>query len=148
TKDDEKEDLNGVNDPDINFHYSLPSTSQTRTRLPATATVCDRYNVSDRAAAAITSAVLQDFGIIYKVDTFHVVDKNNQPEEKSVLPSNADKTDDHSSTTALTKLTGQKWWSHLLRITTFTPANQLRPLQDNQLAPSINRPKNGEIWSS
>ncbi|GBN12639.1 hypothetical protein AVEN_132284-1 [Araneus ventricosus] len=69
-------DLNDINDPNINFHYSLPSTSQMRTRLPATATVCDRYYVSDRAATDITPAVLQDFGIISEADTSHVVDKN------------------------------------------------------------------------
>ncbi|GBN20203.1 hypothetical protein AVEN_149934-1 [Araneus ventricosus] len=69
-------DLNDINDPNIIFHYFLPSTSQMRTRLPAIAMVCDRYNVSDRAAAAITSAVLQDFGIISEVDTSHVMDKN------------------------------------------------------------------------
>lgn len=51
-------DLNSLNDPDINFHYSLTFTSQMRTRLPASASVCDRYNVSDRSTAAITSAVL------------------------------------------------------------------------------------------
>lgn len=46
------------------------------TRLPATAMVKDRYNVSDRAADAEISAILQDFGIISDVDTSHVVDKN------------------------------------------------------------------------
>ncbi|GBL73222.1 hypothetical protein AVEN_159283-1 [Araneus ventricosus] len=69
-------DLNDINDPDIIFHYSLPFTSQMRTHLPATTTICYRYNVYDRAAAARTSAVLQDFGIISEVDTSHVVDKN------------------------------------------------------------------------
>lgn len=68
-------DLNGINNPDINFHYAISSTSQMRIRLPSTATVCDRYNLSDRAAAAITSAVLQDFGIVTEVDTSHVGDK-------------------------------------------------------------------------
>ncbi|GBL94090.1 hypothetical protein AVEN_185048-1 [Araneus ventricosus] len=75
-------DLNDINDPDINFHYSLPSTSQMRTRLPATTTVYDRYNVSDRAAAAI--AVLQDFGIISESDISHVVDKNKVRRERSL----------------------------------------------------------------
>ncbi|GBL95627.1 hypothetical protein AVEN_24830-1 [Araneus ventricosus] len=46
--------------------------------------VCDRYNVSDRAAVAITSAVLQDFDIISEVDTFHVVDKNKVRRERSL----------------------------------------------------------------
>ncbi|GBM27043.1 hypothetical protein AVEN_256965-1 [Araneus ventricosus] len=77
-------DLNDINDPDINFHYFLPSTSQVRTRLPTTATVCDRYNVSDKAAAAITLVVLQDFGITSEVDTFYVADKVKVKRERSL----------------------------------------------------------------
>ncbi|GBM51876.1 hypothetical protein AVEN_186168-1 [Araneus ventricosus] len=56
-----------------------------RTRLPATATVCNRYNVSDRAAAAITSVVLQDFSVISEVDASHVVDKKILDEDDSDL---------------------------------------------------------------
>ncbi|GBO24010.1 hypothetical protein AVEN_230263-1 [Araneus ventricosus] len=74
----------GLNDSNINFHYSLPSTSKMRTRLSATATVCDRYNVSGRAAATITSAVLQDFGTISEVDTSHAVDKNKVRRDRSL----------------------------------------------------------------
>ncbi|GBN05817.1 hypothetical protein AVEN_237568-1 [Araneus ventricosus] len=77
-------DLNDINGPDINFHYSFPSTSQMITRLPVIATVCDRYNISDRAAAAIASAVLEDFGIISEVDISHMVDKNKVRREKSL----------------------------------------------------------------
>lgn len=51
-------DLKDRNGPHINFHYFLPYTSKMRTHHPATSTVCDRCNVSDRAAAAITWAVL------------------------------------------------------------------------------------------
>ncbi|GBM60903.1 hypothetical protein AVEN_235164-1 [Araneus ventricosus] len=75
--------LNDINDPNINFHYYLPSTSQMRTRLRATATVCDKYNVSERATAAIASAVFQDFGIISVVDTSHV-DKNKVRRDRSL----------------------------------------------------------------
>ncbi|GBO23555.1 hypothetical protein AVEN_175348-1, partial [Araneus ventricosus] len=53
-----------------------------KTRLPATATVCERYNVSNRASSAITSAVLQDFGIISEVDTSHLVDENKVRRER------------------------------------------------------------------
>ncbi|GBM69097.1 hypothetical protein AVEN_178176-1 [Araneus ventricosus] len=55
-----------------------------RTRLPVTATVCDRCNVSDKTAVARTSAVLKDFGVISEVDTSHVVDKNKVRREKSL----------------------------------------------------------------
>ncbi|GBO28440.1 hypothetical protein AVEN_114644-1 [Araneus ventricosus] len=55
-----------------------------RTRLPATATVCDRYNVSDRAARAIASALLLDFGNISVVDTSHMVDRNKARRDRSL----------------------------------------------------------------
>jgi len=44
--------------------------------LPSLARACDRVGVSDRAAAAIVSAVLQDFGLISTEDLQNVVDKN------------------------------------------------------------------------
>jgi hypothetical protein len=44
--------------------------------LPTLARACDRHGVSDRSAAAIATAVLQDFGLISKADTSNVVDRN------------------------------------------------------------------------
>lgn len=45
-------------------------------KLPTLARACDRHGVSDRAAAAIASAVLEDFGILSKEDCFNVIDRN------------------------------------------------------------------------
>ena len=41
-----------------------------------TALTSDRYGLSDRATAAITSCVLKDFGIVTNYDHSLVVDKN------------------------------------------------------------------------
>ena len=38
--------------------------NQMRVKLPKLAKLCDRYGVSDRAGAAIATAVLEDFGIV------------------------------------------------------------------------------------
>lgn len=43
---------------------SLPSTSQMRIKLPATALISDRYGISERDTVAIASCVLQDAGMI------------------------------------------------------------------------------------
>jgi len=45
-------------------------------KLPKLVMACDRHCVSDRSAAAIASAVLEDFGIVSKHDLFHVVDRS------------------------------------------------------------------------
>ena len=42
------------------------NSSQNRTRLPKTAEACDRYLVSDRAGAALASAVLRDYGSLLR----------------------------------------------------------------------------------
>ena len=44
---------------------------------------CDRYEVSDRAGAAIVSAVLKDFGIIAENDMTFVVDKSKLRRERN-----------------------------------------------------------------
>ncbi|KAJ8879418.1 hypothetical protein PR048_020026 [Dryococelus australis] len=47
-----------------NESISIPSTSQIRIKLPATALMSDRFGVSDRATTAVASNVLQDIGLI------------------------------------------------------------------------------------
>ena len=49
---------------------------KSRRRLPTLAQTCDRHGVSDRATAAIASAVLQDFGAICDADLSNVIDQN------------------------------------------------------------------------
>ena len=51
-------------------------TKSLRRRLPSLAQACDRHGVSDRAAAAIASAVLQDFCVISDTNLSNVVDQN------------------------------------------------------------------------
>ena len=50
--------------------------------LPTVARECDRHGVSDRCAASIISAVLQDVGIINEHDSSMVVDKNKVRRER------------------------------------------------------------------
>lgn len=69
---------------------SLPLTTdstevvsrQLRRELPALARACDRTGVSDRSAAAIASAVLQDFGVISSLDASSVVDRSKVRRER------------------------------------------------------------------
>ena len=73
-----------VNDRD-DVVSTTPSTSIVEDRitpnrricdLPVLARTCDRYSVSDRAAAAIASAVLEDVGLITNEDKTSVIDRN------------------------------------------------------------------------
>jgi len=49
------------------------SQKQNRTKLPRFGAMCDRYGVSDRAAAALASALLEDYGIITETDRSQVI---------------------------------------------------------------------------
>lgn len=49
--------------------------SQIRFKLSALALACDRTEISDRNAATIASAILQDFGIISVDNKINVVDR-------------------------------------------------------------------------
>ncbi|KAI6656229.1 hypothetical protein LOD99_1562 [Oopsacas minuta] len=40
------------------------------------AIMCDRYQISDRAGAAIANAVLQDYGIITQEEGWQIIDRN------------------------------------------------------------------------
>ena len=69
-----------------NVEASPRTSSNTTPRrdLPILARTCDRHGISDRAAAAIASAVLQDFGIITPTYSSKVIDKNKirRPKQK------------------------------------------------------------------
>ena len=56
--------------PESNF---IP---QNRMRLPTLAMACERFQVSDRAGAAIASAVLVNYGVITADQRENVIDKN------------------------------------------------------------------------
>ena len=50
--------------------------------MPALARACDRHMVSDRSAAAIASAVLQDFGLITADNSLNVIDPRKVRRER------------------------------------------------------------------
>lgn len=56
--------------------------SVSRRRLPALARACDRYGISDRSAAAIASAVLEDFGVVTASDSSKVIDPSKIRRER------------------------------------------------------------------
>lgn len=67
------------NDEEVTNAETLGEVSGIRTvgrDLPELARACDRYGVSDRSAAAIASAVLEDVGIITENNSLSVIDKN------------------------------------------------------------------------
>lgn len=70
-------------------HYSAESSKIVQPRiqkqLPNLARTCDRYGLSDRAAAAVASAVLQDFGIVTSENISNVIDRSKLRRERSKL---------------------------------------------------------------
>ena len=46
-----------------------------RVKLPSVALAYYRHGLSDRAAASLTTAVLQDIGIVHECDVSHDVDR-------------------------------------------------------------------------
>lgn len=61
---------------------SFQKSARLKTALPTLARECDRHGISDRAAAAIASAVLQDFGLISPDDSQNVIDKSKIRRER------------------------------------------------------------------
>ena len=59
-----------------------PQNNQMRQSLSCLASACDRYMVSDRSAAAIASAILEDVGLIYSEDQTKVIDRNKIRRER------------------------------------------------------------------
>ena len=60
---------------------TVPSTTQNRTKLTHTVLARQRYNVGERATAAISTAVLIDYKIITKNDTTQPIDKSKVARE-------------------------------------------------------------------
>ena len=56
---------------------------QMRVKLSAFGSACDRHGIYDRSAAAIASAVLQDFGLIDENNQDNVVDRSKVRRERS-----------------------------------------------------------------
>ena len=55
---------------------------QMRVALPTLAAACDRHGVSDRAAATLATAVLQDRQIVHQGDTTQVIDRSKVRRER------------------------------------------------------------------
>ncbi|VEN46785.1 unnamed protein product [Callosobruchus maculatus] len=55
---------------------------QMRQKLSSFARECDRHGISDRTAASISSALLQDIGFISETDTSKVIDRNKVRRER------------------------------------------------------------------
>ncbi|GBM62657.1 hypothetical protein AVEN_257260-1 [Araneus ventricosus] len=64
---------------------TLEYQSQNRLDFPTLARECDRYGISDRAAASFASAVLQDIVIVNEGETSHVVDRNKILRQRKML---------------------------------------------------------------
>lgn len=66
--------------PKLTLFSDEPSTSNSSkynySNLPVLANTLDRYAVSDRAGAAIASAVLKDYGIISSKDSQNIIDRH------------------------------------------------------------------------
>ena len=66
----------------IQTNISDNSFKRNLTKLPTLASVCDRYDVSNYAGAAIVSATLVDYAIITKVDESQVIGPQKLGEER------------------------------------------------------------------
>ncbi|KAE8739810.1 hypothetical protein FOCC_FOCC014702 [Frankliniella occidentalis] len=79
-------DAGNTKDPaDADPTYKVPENTkvdQNRLDLYHFATVCDRFNISDRAAAALASALLLDVGLIQEHDTANIIDRSKVRRER------------------------------------------------------------------
>ena len=66
-----------------------------RLSLPTLATACDRHGVSDRAAASLGTAVLQDMQVINQGNKSQVIDRSKVRRERH--KNRNDLTDDSST---------------------------------------------------
>ena len=55
---------------------SMPYENQNRKDWPNLARMCERFQISDRAAAAIANSVMQDLGLITDDDKTYVIDRS------------------------------------------------------------------------
>ncbi|KAK0056132.1 hypothetical protein Bpfe_014533 [Biomphalaria pfeifferi] len=55
-----------------------------RRKLPKLAKICDRFAVSDRVGAAVTTAVLEDFGIVSQTEAANVIDRYKLRRERKM----------------------------------------------------------------
>lgn len=82
---------NNSSDSEIQFPEVVPTPStskevgkkpQMRIRLTTFAKTCDRHGISDRSAAALASAVLDDIGIVTPEDRSKIIDRSKVRRER------------------------------------------------------------------
>ena len=61
---------------------SMPYENQNRKDWPNLARMCERFQISDRAAAAIANSVMQDLGLITDDDKTYVIDRSKLRRER------------------------------------------------------------------
>ena len=71
----------------VSFDSALPCSSksilqQNRAKLKELAMACERYEMSDRAGAAVASATLKAFGIVTEEDKRYMVDRSKLRRER------------------------------------------------------------------
>ena len=75
-------DKSKIGEDYIQMNISDNSSKRNLTKLPTLASVCDRYDVSNYAGAAIASATLVDYAIITKVDKSQVIGPQKLGDER------------------------------------------------------------------
>ena len=76
---------------------AVPSSSRNFIPLPNTVLICDRFVLSDRSAAAVANAVLQDVGFLSEANPSIVVDRHKLRRERQRVRKALQKGGDESS---------------------------------------------------
>ena len=86
------DDMAGGENRDEKIEHDVPcsqpkenNTKQMRINLPALVMACDRHRLSDRSAAAISTAVLHDMGLVKNDDMSKIIDKNKIRREREKM---------------------------------------------------------------
>jgi hypothetical protein len=87
-EDEEEEEYADDDNESDSDTCSNAKTSQLRVSLSNLVREADRFGVSDRAAAALATAVLQDFGLVSESDQSKVIDKSKIRRERHKLREN------------------------------------------------------------
>ena len=81
---EEEEDSNTDEPPSIKASSQIEcnQNAQNRMSLPTLAKICDRFSVSDQAGASIASAVLKDYGTVYRKNKNLIIDRSKVRRER------------------------------------------------------------------
>jgi len=73
-----------------------PSSDRNLTALSNTAAICDRYVITDRSAAVLVNAVLQDYGVLSEKNPSLVTDRHKLRRERQRVRESLQKEGDES----------------------------------------------------